>query len=72
MQRTYKFTDGSSVVFTIAEIFSHSGSSFNGKGIEPDVKINLTEEQIRFNYTASAEQDLYVQAALEYIKNNEN
>lgn len=72
MQRTYKFTDGSSVVFTIAEIFSHSGSSFNGKGIEPDVKINLTEEQIRFNYTASAEQDLYVQAALEYLKNNEN
>ena len=72
MQRTYKFTDGSSVSFTIAEVLSHSGTSFNGKGIEPDVKVNLTEEQIRYNHTASAEQDLIVQAALEYLKNNEN
>ena len=71
MQTTYRFTDGSSVAFTVAEFFAHSGVSFNGKGIAPDVKCTLTEEQKKYNYTAPVEQDIVVQAALEYLQSNE-
>lgn len=71
MQTTYRFTDGSSVAFTVAEFFAHGGDSFNGKGIAPDIKCTLTEEEKKFNLTAPTEQDLVVKAALEYLNDNE-
>lgn len=72
MQTTYVFTDGSSVAFTVAEFFPHSGKSFNEKGIEPDVEYTLTEEQLKYIYVTPPEEDPMVSAAVEYLKNNEN
>ena len=67
MQSTYQFTDGSAAVFTIAEFFSHSGESFNGKGLVPDIVVELTEEQKTNFHILSDEADPVKQAAIEWM-----
>ena len=69
MQTTYKLSNGSEVVFTVAEFFPHSGVSFNQEGINPDIKVTPTKEQLKYRYINPTEQDYAVSAALEYFKN---
>ena len=68
MQSTFPLFDKSSVVFTVAEFFSHSGKSFNEKGIEPQIKVDLTEEQTKYFHTLSPQDDPVISAAKEYLK----
>ena len=69
MQSTYAFSDGSDVVFTVAEFFPYSGKSFNGKGIEPDIEVTLTEEQQKYMHqTALADDPVVVAAEAELLK----
>lgn len=67
MQTTYQFTDGSSVVFTVAEFFAHGGVSFNEKGITPDIEVTLSEEEIKYQHVTPTEQDAVILAAIEYL-----
>lgn len=71
MQTTYNFTDGSSVVFTVAEFFPHSGQSFNEKGIMPDIEVTLSEEEAKYQHITPANEDKVVISAIEYLKENE-
>ena len=71
MQNTYMLSDGSSVVFTVAEFFSNSGVSINEKGISPDIEVVLTEEQLTYFHQMSTEEDPVYIAAVEYLKNYE-
>lgn len=71
MQSTYGFSDGSSVVFTVAEFYSHSGNSFNEKGIAPDIEVKLNEEQEKYFHQLEAENDPVVTAAVGYLNDYE-
>ena len=71
MQSTYSFTDGSSVVFTVAEFFPHSMVSFNEKGIEPDIKHTLTPEQEKYRHITPTEKDPIVKVAIDYLNEDE-
>lgn len=72
MQGTYRFPDGSSVVLTIGEFFTHSGASFNGEGLHPDVEIILDDEQQRVFYTLTPDTDPVIAAALDWFGNHDN
>ena len=69
MQSTYYMSDGSSAVLTVAEFFPHSGKSFNGKGIAPDIEITLSEEQLKYFYQLNTDEDTVIQAAVKYFRN---
>ncbi len=68
MQGTFDFPDNSSAVFTIGEFYTHSGESYNEKGLEPDVKVELTEEQIKYFNLLDDSSDPVRVAAVEYLK----
>ena len=68
MQTTYTLHDSTSVSFTVAEFFPHSGKSFNEKGIAPDIEVKFTEEQEKYKYQLSYSQDPYIVSAMEYLK----
>ncbi len=67
MQTTYNLYDGSSVAFTVAEFLPHSGNSFNGVGISPNIEISLTEEQSKYRHQLSKDSDPVISAAVEYL-----
>lgn len=69
MQLSFKLTDGSTVKTTVAEVFPHSGNSYNGKGLKPDIEVNLTEEQENRIVLLKGDNNPYISAALEYLKN---
>jgi carboxyl-terminal processing protease len=45
VQSVHELSDGSGVAVTIARYFPPSGANINKKGIAPDVRLDLTEEQ---------------------------
>ncbi len=44
VQTTYKFDDGSGLKYTIAKYYTPKGTDIQGKGITPDVVVQLPEE----------------------------
>ncbi len=72
MQATYGLADGSSLIITIAEFFVHNDVSFDGEGIEPEVPVELTKEEIVYRHISPLEEDPVIIAAIDYLdKNNE-
>lgn len=71
MQTTYNLYDGSSVVFTVAEFFPHSGKTFNEVGISPDIKVSLNDEQVKRRYLLTEDDDPVILAAVNYLNENE-
>ncbi len=45
MQKVFELSDGSAVALTVAKIIPYKSESFNGVGVEPDYKVELTAEQ---------------------------
>lgn len=45
MQKVFELSDGSAVALTVAKIIPYKSESFNGVGLEPDHKVELTAEQ---------------------------
>ncbi len=45
VQSVHSLSDGSGVAVTIAQYFPPSGIDINTKGIQPDIKVDLTEEE---------------------------
>ena len=45
MQKVFELSDGSAVALTVAKIIPYKSESFNGVGVEPDHKVELTAEQ---------------------------
>ena len=71
MQRTYPLSDGSTVKFTIAAFNPPSGINFNGVGLTPDLKVNLTAEQQKYFYMLSDAQDPVITAAVSWVETGE-
>lgn len=67
MQGTYSFPDKSSAVFTIAEFYTHSGGTYNQKGLEPDIKVELNDQQIKYFNLLADDEDPVKVAAVEYL-----
>lgn len=70
MQKNFRLHDGSAVRFTSAKFFSKGGINYNGVGIEPDYKIELTEYEKRYLSVLSDAQDPYIKKAVEYLNEN--
>ena len=68
MQGTFKFFDKSSVAFTIAEFYTHSGQTYNLKGLEPDIRVELNQEQTKYFNLLADNEDPVKAAAVEYLK----
>ncbi|MBQ2284457.1 MAG: PDZ domain-containing protein [Clostridia bacterium] len=45
MQKVFELSDGSAVALTVAKVVPYKSGSFNGTGITPDHKVELTAEQ---------------------------
>lgn len=45
MQKIFELDDGSAISLTVARILPYKSDSYNGVGIEPDHKVDLTTEQ---------------------------
>ncbi len=70
MQQTFPLFDGSAIKFTVAQYFSNSRISFDGIGLEPDINVTLNEEQQKYFYQLSLNEDAQIIAAIEWFYNN--
>ncbi len=67
VQRIFDIGDGTAVKLTIAEYFTPSGYALHGKGIEPDVVVDVADE-LSYNATnLTLEEDLQLQKAIEIL-----
>lgn len=69
MQNTYTLHDGSALKITVARFFPHGGVCFDSKGLVPDVKVKLTDEEQKYINIYTTEQDPVVKAALNWFAN---
>lgn len=67
MQRSYALSDGTSIRITIAKCLTKSGYDFNGKGLEPDIAIELTEKQQKYYYKLADSENPLITAAADWI-----
>ena len=66
VQSVIPFTDGDAIKITTAHYFTPSGYDLHGKGLEPDVEVELSEELL-LQAEISLEEDNQVQAAVQYL-----
>ena len=65
VQSTHKLSDASSLRVTIAKWCPPGGESFNDGGIEPDIQVSLTPEDL------AAEKDPQLERAVAYLLSGE-
>ena len=58
MQTIRPLTDGSAVKFTIAKYYTPKGQDIHGKGVTPDIVVDLTKDDT---------EDVQMKAAVEYL-----
>ena len=67
IQTTYALSDGGAIVLTTAMYNPPSSGNYDGKPLEPDVYVALTDEQRRALYSLSREDDPQYLAALPLV-----
>ncbi len=67
VQTTYELFDGTAVKFTTAKVVNKRGKSFHGKGITPDIEIDLTDYEKQMFFFLKPEDDSQFLKAKEYI-----
>lgn len=67
-QTTYNLHDGTAVKFTTATIVDKNGETYHKKGIEPDIKVEFSNEQNENYLFLTDKQDTQLQKALETVK----
>lgn len=68
LQELFRLEDGAAVTLTVAEIIPYTSDSFNGKGIEPDLEVILSESIKNQLGSISLSEDQQFQTALSYLK----
>lgn len=66
VQTVKELKDGSAVKLTISNYFTPNGNNINGKGITPDVEVEL-DEKLKQKNTITKEEDNQLQKALEVV-----
>lgn len=69
MQKVFELSDGSAVALTVAKVVPYKSESFNGTGVEPDYKVELTAEQNLRLPMLSLANDPQYQKALTLVNN---
>ena len=70
-QSTFKLSDGSCVSFSTIKYFTPNGVSIGAQGgINPDILVSMTNEEIVAIGNMTAEEDPQISAALDYLKGN--
>lgn len=69
VQTVFGLGDGSALKLTTSEYFTPSGQNIHGKGIEPDIEIDFSDE-IRKKGYVSREEDVQLKRAVEEINKN--
>ena len=67
MQKVFELSDGGAVALTVAKINPYKSESFNGKGLEPDISVELTAEQNSRLEMLSQADDAQYQKAVELL-----
>lgn len=67
MQKVFELSDGGAIALTVAKINPYKGESFNGKGLEPDITVELTAEQNSRLEMLSQADDAQYQKAVELL-----
>ena len=67
MQTTQPLSDGSSIKFTFAEFLPPSGVSFNGVGLAPDIRVELSGDEQKYFSQLTDNNDPQIKAAIEYF-----
>ncbi|MDO5423601.1 MAG: S41 family peptidase [Eubacteriales bacterium] len=67
VQQTIRLSDGSAVKLTIAKYFTPLGQDIHGKGIEPDVEVEL-DEALANQIEITKEEDNQLQKAIEVLE----
>lgn len=68
VQTIRPLTDGSAIKLTIAKYFTPKGQDIHGKGVTPDVVIDI-DESVKNKTSITLEEDNQLQKALEIVKN---
>ncbi len=68
LQELFRLEDGAAVTLTVAEIIPYTSESFNGKGLEPDLNVAISESMKNQLINIALSDDPQFQAALEYLK----
>ncbi len=69
MQQIFELNDGSAVSLTVARILPYKSESYNGVGIEPDYKVELTVEQFSRLEMLSLDEDPQYKKAMSLLGN---
>ena len=69
MQKIFELSDGSAVALTVAKILPYKSDDFNGTGLEPDHKVELTAEQYSRLEMLTFEEDAQYQKAISLMGN---
>ena len=69
MQKIFELDDGSAIALTVAKILPYKSGDFNGIGIEPDHKVELTVEQFSRLEMLTEQEDAQLQKALSLLSN---
>ena len=69
MQKVFELSDGSAVALTVAKVIPYKSESFNGTGLEPDHKVDLTAEQNSRLPMLTLDKDPQYQKALTLVSN---
>jgi len=67
VQTVKQLTDGSAIKFTISKYFTPLGQEIQGKGVTPDVVIDL-DEAVKTKTSITLEEDNQLQKAIEIVK----
>ena len=67
VQNIFPFTDGTAVKFTVAKYYLPKGDCIHELGIEPDVTLEMTDEEKKAALD-SEKDDKQLQKALEMLK----
>jgi len=67
IQRSYSLSDGSKIKFTVGEFVPEDGTSYNGKGIIPDLEVEPGFKNAHDYYFLTPDTDKTMQAAVEYM-----
>lgn len=72
MQDTFNLSNGASVVFTVAELFTQNMTAYHGVGLLPDIEVSVTEAENRLRYFSDISEDKTVMAAVEWLNGEKN
>ncbi len=67
VQNIYKLSDGSAVKLTVSKYYTPNGRNIHGTGIEPDVKVELSDEA-KGQISVDGSEDNQLQQAIDVVK----